>query len=63
MHGTRRSRQNRAETPRTAQPAADYEQWLADEMQSSIDDPRPSIPHDRAMAEMDAEIAALTKRA
>ena len=57
-----RSRQNRAEAMRGAHEAAAYNQWLASEIQASIDDPRPSIPHDEVMAEMDADIAALPKK-
>ncbi|MHB8309049.1 MAG: type II toxin-antitoxin system RelB family antitoxin [Metallibacterium sp.] len=54
-----RSRRNRAEAMRAAHEAAAYNQWLAAEVRASIDDPRPSIPHDEVMAEMDADIAAL----
>jgi len=57
-----RSRQSRAEAMRGAHEAAAYNQWLADEIQESINDPRPSIPHDEVMAEMDADIAALPKK-
>ncbi|EKN4765953.1 hypothetical protein FG469_004240 [Yersinia enterocolitica] len=57
-----RSRQNRAEAMRGAHEAAAYNQWLAGEIQASIDDPRPSIPHDEVMAEMEADIAALPKK-
>jgi len=53
------SRQNRAEAMRAAHEAAAYNQWLTAEVQASIDDPRPSIPHDEIMAGMDANIAAL----
>ncbi|NLC34979.1 MAG: hypothetical protein GX772_00775 [Alcaligenaceae bacterium] len=49
----------RAAAMREAHEAAAYNQWLAAEIQESIDDPRPSIPHDEVMAEMDADIAAL----
>jgi hypothetical protein len=52
----------RAEAMRGAHEAAAYNQWLAGEIQASIDDPRPSIPHDEVMAEMDADIAALPKK-
>lgn len=52
------SRENRARAMRGAHEAAAYNQWLAGEIQASIDDPRPSIPHDEVMAEMDADIAA-----
>lgn len=51
----------RAKAMRGAHEAAAYNQWLAGEIQSSIDDPRPGIPDDEVMAEMDADIAALVK--
>lgn len=57
-----RSRLNRAQAMRGAHEAAAYNQWLAGEIQASIDDPRPSIPHEDVMAEMDADIAALPKK-
>lgn len=37
----------------------DYTRWLAAEIQSAIDDPRPSIPHTEVMAQMDAQLARL----
>lgn len=52
----------RAEAMRGAHEAAAFNQWLVSEIQASIDDPRPSIPHDEVMAEMDADIAALPKK-
>lgn len=52
----------RANAMREAHEAAAYNQWLASEIQASIDDPRPSIAHDEVMAEMDADIAALPKK-
>lgn len=53
------SRENRAQATREAHKAAAYAKWLAAEIQESIDDPRPSIPHDEVIAEMDVDIAAL----
>ena len=53
------SRQKRAHAMREAHEAAAYTKWLAVAIQESIDDPRPSIPHDEVMAEMEADIAAL----
>jgi len=47
----------RAAAMREAHEAAAYNQWLAGEIQASIDDPRPSIPHDEVMARMDARLA------
>lgn len=52
----------RANAMRGAHEAAAYNSWLASEIQASIDDPRPSIPDDEVMAEMDADIAALPKK-
>lgn len=52
----------RADAMRTAHEAAAYNQWLVDEIQSSIDDPRSNLSHDDVMAEMDADIAALPKK-
>ncbi|MXS77959.1 hypothetical protein ABF87_08285 [Nitrosomonas sp. JL21] len=49
----------RADAMRKAHQAAAYTEWLAAEIQESIDDPRPNISHDDVMAEMDADIAAL----
>ena len=52
----------RAQVLRGAHEAAAYNPWLAGALQASIDDPRPNIPHDEVMAEMDADIAALPKK-
>jgi hypothetical protein len=49
----------RADAMRKAHQAAAYTEWLAAEIQESIDDPRPNISHDDVMAEMDADIAVL----
>ena len=56
------NRDSRAQAMRQAHEAAAYNHWLAGEIQASIDDPRPSIPHDEVMAEMDADITALPKK-
>jgi len=47
----------RAEAMRKAYQAAAYTDWLAAEVQAAIDDPRPSIPHDKVMARMNTRIA------
>ncbi len=52
------SRRDRAQAMREAHEAAAYTRWVAAELQASIDDPRPSIPHEEVMAEMDADLAA-----
>ncbi len=53
----RQIRQDRAQAMREAHAAAAYSKWVAAELQASIDDPRPSIPHEEVMAEMDADLA------
>ncbi len=57
-----RTRHSRAEAMRQAHEAAAYNQWLAAEIQASIDDPRPNTPHDEVMAEMAADTAAIPKQ-
>ncbi|MCU0122241.1 antitoxin [Pseudomonas sp. B2M1-30] len=34
--------------------AASYDRWFRAEVQASIDDPRPNIPHEQVMAEIQA---------
>lgn len=40
----------------TEEQAASYDRWFRAKVQCSLDDPRPSTPHDQVMAEMDAII-------
>lgn len=40
----------------TEEQAARYDRWFRAKVQASLDDPRPSIPHDKVMAEMRALI-------
>ena len=42
----------------TEEQAASYDRWFRAKVQVSLDDPRPSIPHDQVMAEMRAMLAA-----
>ncbi len=44
---------------REVRKTAVHNEWPAAEIQEASDDPRPSIPHDETMAEMDAEIVAV----
>lgn len=37
----------------TEEQAASYDRWFRAKVQASIDDPRPSIPHDEVMAEVE----------
>ncbi len=57
-----RSRQSRAEAMRNAHEAAAYNEWLATEIQVSLDDSRPNVSHDEVMDEIDAEIDDLIKK-
>ncbi len=50
----------RADAMREAHEALAYNQWLAAQIQASIDDPHPNISHDQAMAEVDALLVELT---
>ncbi len=43
----------------TEEKAASYDLWFRAQVQSALDDPRPDIPHDQVMAEMDELIAEL----
>lgn len=40
----------------TQEQADSYDRWFRERVQRSLDDPRPGIPHDEVMAEMDALI-------
>lgn len=40
----------------TQEQADSYDRWFRAKVKASLDDPRPSIPHDQVMAEMEAII-------
>jgi len=40
----------------TEEQATRYAAWVKAKVQASLDDPRPGIPHDQVMAEMEAII-------
>lgn len=42
----------------TAEAEADYTAWLKAKVAASLADPRPGVPHDQVMAEMEAVIEA-----
>jgi len=42
----------------TAEEAEAYDAWLRSEVEASLADPRPGVPHDQVMAELRAIIAA-----
>ncbi|KPW44777.1 stability determinant (plasmid) [Pseudomonas amygdali pv. lachrymans] len=45
----------------TDEQAASYDRWFRLQVQASLDDPRPGVPHDQVMAEMAAIIAEAEK--
>jgi len=45
----------------TAEEAAAYDHWFRTQVREAIEDARPSIPHDKVMAEMRAIIASKNK--
>lgn len=46
----------------SAEEEAAYDAWLKAKVEASLADPRPSIPHDEVMAEIDALLAAKKAR-
>jgi hypothetical protein len=46
----------------TQEQADSYDRWFRARVQASLADPRPAIPHDEVMAEMEAIIAEAEKR-
>jgi hypothetical protein len=46
----------------TEEQAASYDRWFRAKVQTSLDDPRPNIPHDQVMAEMRALIESKRKK-
>ncbi|MGE1176689.1 antitoxin [Pseudomonas sp. BW7P1] len=43
--------------------AASYDRWFRAEVQASLDDPRPSIPHEQVMAEINVLMESMRKSA
>lgn len=46
----------------TPEEAEAYDRWFRARIEASLADPRPGIPHDQVMAEMDAIIAEAERR-
>ena len=46
----------------TEEQATSYAAWVKAKVQASLDDPRPGIPHDQVMAEMEAIIVEAESR-
>lgn len=55
-------RPDRAEALRRAHEAAAYDVWFRQQVQASIDDPRPGIPHDEVESKFTAKREALRRR-
>ncbi|SAL88148.1 hypothetical protein AWB74_08426 [Caballeronia arvi] len=59
----RPSRPDRAEAMKQAHSnATAYEKWFREQVQKSLDDPRPNVPHAKVQKEMADKKAALRKR-
>lgn len=46
----------------TEEQAASYDRWFRAKVQAAIDDPRPSVPHDEAMARIRRTIEAAKRK-
>jgi len=46
----------------TEEQAASHDHWFRAEVQAAIDDPRPDVPHDEAMARIHATIEIAKKK-
>ncbi len=46
----------------TEEQASSYVAWVKEKVQASLDDPRPGVPHDQVMAEMEAIIVEAESR-
>lgn len=46
----------------TDEQAASYDRWFRRQVQESLDDPSPGVPHDQVMAEMETIIAEAEAR-
>lgn len=55
-------RPDRAEALKQAHEAAAYDKWFREQVQASIDDPRPSVSNEEANAHMERVFARLEKK-
>jgi len=46
----------------TQEQADSYDRWFRAKVQEALDDPRPAIPHDEAMAQVDQMLAEMRKK-
>lgn len=59
---SRSTRADSSERMKHAHEAAAYDKWFRAQVQASIDDPRPDIPHEQVTSEFAARRAALRQR-
>ena len=52
----RAARPDRAEALKRAHEAAEYDRWFREQVRQALDDPRPPIPHEEAMAWVEEEL-------
>jgi hypothetical protein len=57
-----RARVDASERMRHAHEAAAYDKWFRGQVQESLDDPRPNVPHAQVQEEMAGKKAALRKQ-
>jgi hypothetical protein len=57
-----RVRVDASERMRHAHEAAAYDKWFREQVQESLDDPRPNVPHAQVQEEMAGKKAALRKQ-
>lgn len=60
---TRRARPDRAAALKHAHEAAAYDKWFREQVQASLNDPRPSVPHEAVAERWAKKRAQLQKRA
>jgi hypothetical protein len=58
----RTTRPDRAAALKEAHAARAYDKWFREQVQESLDDPRPNVPHAQVQQEMTEKKAALRKR-
>jgi hypothetical protein len=59
---TDRTRPDRAEALKQTHEAAAYDKWFREQVQSALDDPRPSVRHDEVSARWAKKRAQLVKK-
>ena len=63
MRNARRSRRDGAGALKRAHKAAAYNKWFRAQVQASLDDPRPSMPHEQVKKRWSRKRVQLLKKA